>query len=169
MVGKSFTMKSDDRGSISEFKRPDDVPNNSASDPFVVRGIAFAEKPVRVGASWEVSSTMILPEYGPTDVVLVHRLEGVDKGKATIETQVRIDKDKVLLPDGMTITKNCGTCVLELATGKLLEARAELAWASTRGAGNKMEMSMTTTVQAIEPPPAKPAAGTEAPPTRGKG
>lgn len=161
MVGQTYRMKVDEQGRTSDFKVPDDFPRNAASDPWFIQALQFAEAPTGIGKTWEARSTMVIPEASRADVVLVHKLTAVDKGRATIETLVKLDKDKLQMPAGMTIEKNGGTTVIELATGRLLESRSELVSSVSKGDGKKAVMIMTTSVQPIEPAPAKQA-GTQA-------
>jgi hypothetical protein len=162
-------MKLDDRGRISDFEVPDAIAKAASPQIFFVHCITLPELPVAVGKTWEVSSTVPIPEVGDRAVKLEHKLAAVTKDRATIETEVKLDAAQAQLPGGATIDKYRTTTVIELATGKLVEMRTECSW-SSGPAGQKREMGVTWKLEAIAPPPAKQgsaAAGTG--PTTGKG
>jgi hypothetical protein len=167
IIDRAATMKLDDRGRIGDIAGlPDMGPGRSSL--FLVMPVPFPDAPVAIGKAWETTAKVAIPDVDDQEAVLVSKLVSVDKGKAVIETEVRIDPDKVMPPVDIKIGKYTETLVVELATGRIIGGSSEIHWSDSDPAGKASENVMTTKVEAIDPPQPKPA-GKQVEPVPGSG
>lgn len=168
IVGKTFKMKADDRGGLSDVKIPEGFDAESAGmfgggdmTKFFSQNMPqLPEGPVAIGGTWETKTQMPMGNMGGGEVKVQNKLAKFEGGKATIEQTMQIDTSSMELPEGakMEVKKAGGTSVLNCATGLLdnAEMKMEMTMQADQG-GMKMdmEMNMTTKMTAIDPPPAK--------------
>jgi hypothetical protein len=170
MIAGATTMKVDQLGKISDLQVPDELGLMSSRIMLLVAAIPLPDAPVAIGKTWEATAKMPIPEAADQDALLVSKLTGVEKGRAVIETEVRVDPDKVRMQRGVKIGKYIDTTTLDLATGRIIAGSAEIQWSSTDPLGTPMEHRVNIKVETIDPPPANEADKQgELAPGRGKG
>jgi hypothetical protein len=151
IIGMPMNMRLDDRGHLTELKLPDVMAKAMSTQIFLVRCIALPDAPVAVGKSWETSAVVPIPELGDREVKAVHKLVSVTKGRATIETEFRVDGEQAQVPRGGKIDQCVGTTVLDLATGRLVESRLECLWSAGQPARPRA-FRMIEKTEAIDAP-----------------
>jgi hypothetical protein len=155
IVDHVTTMKVDDRGCIGDIADLPQLGPTRSSVPLVLP-VPLPDAPVAIGKAWEVKAMVAVPEMSDQEALLVSKLVSLEKGRAVIETEVRIDPDKVTLPPGVKIAKYTETTVVDLATGRMTGGTSELRWSGNGPQGKQTENVMTTKVEAIDPPQPKP-------------
>jgi hypothetical protein len=108
-----------------------------------------------------------MPYADPSDLELMvtDKLLAVDKGKATIQVAVKLDR---LPQGGINVERYDGTTVIDLATGRTLTAQSDFVWSQVDAGGEKTAVTFTTKLEEIEPPKREAGAQPEARPASGK-
>lgn len=165
IVGKSFRMKIDARGRVSDLQAPKDAGAAVAGDLArqVGQGLPqLPEEPVALGAGWDTRVPLALGQGGSGDVKVTSRLDRIDGAKAFLTQQLDIDTSRLPAGAKVAVQKAAGSTVLDLAAGRLVESRTDLEMTVTaEQLGRKVEShsKVTMRMEAIEPPPRKGDAG----------
>jgi hypothetical protein len=163
-VGTTVRCTMDERGQFASYEGPVSVPGGQTL--FVGYDGANAaagclpglpEAPIAVGATWPSEATLAFVRGSGCKVQLNCRLAKVEHGRATIEQTMDVVANDVelrkLVPT-VRIDSLTSTCVLELASGRMLMAETRLLLTPDTG----VQRAVTIRTESIEPPASRRAA-----------
>jgi len=153
MIGKTFKTRVDATGRIHGVELPADMPDTSRridgsefETLFALYFIPLPNEPIRIGDSWESHARLVDKGIATgSRAVVTNKLRSIDNNRAHIVREFHLPTPRRA---GVTfeLQQSDGQAVLDLATGRIVEAQMRLIAKASKGIGEGARLTGTSEV-----------------------